>query len=260
MSEKRVTIQGASIRYLEEGSGEPILLLPSSAGRATEYQELIPLLSRRLHVYAVDYPGFGRSDPLPGIEGTEDLAAFILGWLDAVGLRKTHLVGFSLGGWISLLLALAHPERIEALILIATSAGRLPDVPIVSPSGMNFKEILDRFYHRNEVREKLARQRRTLEEREEVLRSSQALARLVKQKKIIPELHHRLKEIRLPTLILSADHDRAIPPVYQERLHSGILSSKRATFIETGHAIVAERPDELAAEILTFIEENPPVH
>jgi pimeloyl-ACP methyl ester carboxylesterase len=255
MIERRVRIRNGSVRYLEGGEGEPILLLPSAAGRATEYREVIPLLSRSFHVYAIDYPGFGQSDPLPSIEGTEDLAAFVIDWMDGVGLSRCHLVGFSLGGWIALLLALSRPERFQTLILIAASGGRLPNVPIISPAGMNFKEILNRFYHRREVREKLARQKSTPEEREEILRSSRALARLVEREKVVPEVHHRLNEIRIPTLIISADHDQAIPMIYQERLHWGILGSKRSVFRETGHAVPAERPMELADEIMKFIRE-----
>lgn len=256
MAEKRITVRGASVRYLEDGEGAPVLLLPSSSGRATEYQEVIPFLSERFHVYAIDYPGFGRSDPLPEIEGTEDLARFVRDWMEAVGLRQAHVVGFSMGGWVSLLLALAHPERVSRLVLIATSGGRLAGVPIVSPSGMSFKEILDRFYHQKEVRDRLARKKLTPEEREEVFRSSRALARLVERKKVIPELHHRLREIKHPTLVVGGDHDRAIPPVYQQRLQSGILSSRLVSLRETGHAVIAERPRELAAEILKFLDQN----
>lgn len=260
MIEKRVRIREGAIRYLEGGEGEPILLLPSAAGRAAEYREVFPLLSKSSHVYAIDYPGFGQSDFLSSIEGTEDLASFVIDWMDAVGLQRCHLVGFSLGGWISLLLALSHPERFRTLILVATSGGRIPGVPIFSPSGMNFKEILNRFYHRREVREKLARQKSTRGEREEILRSSRALARLVERKKLVPELYQRLHEIRIPTLIISADHDRAIPMIYQERLHSGILGSRLSVFRETGHAVPAERPMELTEEVVKFIAKAIPRH
>ncbi len=150
MLEKRINIRNGSIRYLEGGQGEPLLLLPSAAGRATEYGEIFPVLSKSFHVYSVDYPGFGQSDPLPEIVGTEALATFVIDWMDAVGLQRCNLVGFSLGGWVALLLALSDPARFQTLTLVATSGGRLPGVPIVSPSGMNFKEILNRFYHRPE--------------------------------------------------------------------------------------------------------------
>ena len=260
MNEKKINVRGAVIRYSEGGAegdaaceGAPLLLLPSSAGRATEYQEIVPLLEKSFHVYSVDYPGFGQSDPLPSMEGVDDLAAFVLDWLNAVEIQRCHLAGFSMGGWVGLSLALSHPERILKLILIATSGGRLPGVPILNPSGLTYKETLDRFYHRPEIKAKLARQKLTPPEKEEILRSSRALARLVSYQKVIPEFHHRLREIRIPTLIIGADHDRAIPLPFQERLHAEIEKSKLVIFQETGHAVVAERPQELSEEIQKFI-------
>jgi pimeloyl-ACP methyl ester carboxylesterase len=253
MEERTRRVLGATIRSLEGGEGEPLLLLPSAAGRATEYRELFPILEKRFHLYAIDYPGFGKSDPLSGMKGVDDLAGFVLAWLDAAGLERVHLAGFSMGGWISLSLALSHPERIIKLILIATSGGELPGIPIVSPAGMNFKQILDQFYYRPEVRERLARQKLSLEEKEEVLRSSRALNDLVRSGKVIPEFHEALGKMQIPTLIVGADHDRAIPLPYQERLHAAISRSQLVVFQETGHAIVAERPKELAEEIERFI-------
>lgn len=242
------------MHYLEGGEGPPLLLLPSAAGRAIEYQTVIPLLENDFHVYSIDYPGFGRSDPLEEIKGTDDLAGFVLLWMEAVGLDRCHVAGFSLGGWIALSLALSHPKPILKLILIATSAEKRPDIPIINPSGMTYREILDTFYYRPEVREKLARQKRSPSEKEEVLRSSRALAKLVQYHRLIPQLDHRLREIRIPTLIIGADRDAAIPLPYQQRLQAGIEGSQQVVFKETGHAIVAERPEALAEVIRKFLQ------
>lgn len=256
MDEKKALVKGALIRYLEGGKGPPLLLLPSAAGRATEYHPVLPLLERDFHVYSIDYPGFGRSDSLEEIKGTGDLADFVVHWMETVGLKRCHLTGFSLGGWIALSLALTHPERISKLILIATSAERLPEAPIINPSGMTHREILDTFYYRPEVKEKLARQKLTPSEKEEVLRSSRALARLVQYQKLIPRFGDRLGEIRIPALIVAADRDEAIPLPYQDRLHAGIAGSQQVIFRETGHAIIAERPEELAEMIRKFLQNS----
>lgn len=254
INERKIVVDGAAVRYLEAGSGAPLVLLPSASGRAAEYGEVIPFLEKACHVYAIDYPGFGQSDFVEQIEGTGDLARFVLRWMDAVGLTRSHVAGFSLGGWVALTLALDHPERIIKLILIATSAEKLPAIPIINPSGMSHRKILETFYDRREVREKLARQKLSRPEKEEVLRSSRALARLVAHKKLVPQFGCRLQEIQIPTLIVAADRDRAIPLPYQERLHAGIPRSERIIFQETGHAVVAERPKALAEAILKFLQ------
>jgi 4,5:9,10-diseco-3-hydroxy-5,9,17-trioxoandrosta-1(10),2-diene-4-oate hydrolase len=256
MTEKKILVNGVRIRYLEAGKGEPLLLLPSASGRAMEYSEVIPLLEDTFHLYSIDYPGFGQSDFLEQIKGTDDLADFVLRWMEAVGLKKSHFAGFSLGGWVALSLAFSNPERILKLILVATSAGKIPEIPIINPSGMSYKEILNRFYYRPEIKEKLARRRLTSSEKEELLRSSRALARLVQYQKLIPKFDSRLAEIDRPTLIIAADQDQAVPLPYQERLHLGIPQSKLMIFQETGHAIPAERPVELAEAIQHFLEKS----
>ncbi|MFQ5589436.1 MAG: alpha/beta fold hydrolase, partial [Nitrospiria bacterium] len=222
MLEKRVDVRGARIRTLESGSGVPLLLLPSASGRAAEYRELIPKLENNFHLYAIDYPGFGQSDDAPEITGLTGLSEFVAAWMDAVGVRQSHVLGFSMGGWIALSLALSHPDRVTRLILVATSAGILPDVPICNPSGMNFMEILDRFYYRPEIKTKLARQKLSAEEKAEIFRSSRAFDRLVQGGEIAPALYPRLSEIRARTLVIGAEQDRAVPLPYQERLHAGI--------------------------------------
>lgn len=254
--QKRVDVCGSSIRYLEGGKGPPVLLLPSAAGRATEYLEIIPLLEKEFHLYAVDYPGFGRSDPLLMVEKQGDLASFVAAWMDAVGLAQCRLVGFSMGGWVALSIVLSRPERISRLALIGTTAGKIPAVPIISPAGLSFQEILNAFYYRPEIKRRLSQQKLTAEEKEEVYRSSRAFARLLRHMPGIPEFYSRLREITLPTLVIGSDQDRAIPLPHQERLHSGISGSKLVVFKETGHAILVERPFELAEEIRSFLREG----
>ena len=119
---------------------------------------------------------------------------------------------------------------------------------------MSHKEIIDRFYYRPEIKEKLARRKLTPSEKEELLRSSRALARLVEYRKLIPQFDSRLGEIRFPTLVIGADQDQAVPLPYQERLHAGISHSKLVIFQETGHAIPTERPAELADETRKFLQ------
>ncbi len=256
MQEQWTTVRGAKIRHLEAGKergGIPLLLLPSAGGRCVEYREVISLLADTFHCLAIDYPGFGRSDPAKEIEGRLDLAQFVRLWMTAVGLSQVHLVGFSMGGWVALQMAMLCPDNIAKLILIATSATVIPEIPILNPSGMNKREILRTFYFRPEIREKVAREMLSLEEREEVLRSSYAFMKLSAHGKLVPKFSEEVHKIRVPTLVIGATEDKGIPVIYQERLHQEIIGSKLVLFSETGHAIIAERPVETAREIRAFL-------
>jgi len=256
MRELWIEVLGARLRYFEAGEGPPLLLLPSAAGRAAEYFELIPLLEKTAHVFALDYPGFGQSDSLLSLQSSKDFAHFVGEWRKALGFEQCDVAGFSLGGWLALHMALSQPETMGRLILIATSAGKDANVPLISPAGLSFKEILDQFYVRPEVKARLAGQKLSPEEKKEIHRSTQAFDRLVAKGSLLPQFQDCLHEITLPTLVLAADGDRVMPFFYQQQLHRGIPKAQLTVLSECGHAMIAERPHEVAKAMITFLQ-NP---
>ncbi len=254
MREKWLRVSGARVHYWEAGEGPPLLLLPSASGRAVEYHALMPLLAPGARVFALDYPGFGQSDALPHIQSTFDLAVFVDAWRRAVGLEKYTVAGFSMGGWVALWMALTQSARIDRLVLLATSSGKDPDVPLISPAGLGFKEILNRFYSRPSVRETLVRQKLSRKEKQEIHRSTRAFNYLVSHGRVLPALQDRLCEINLPTLIIGALEDRVMPLFYQKQLHAGIPKSELLVLSECGHVLIAERPRDVAEAMTAFFK------
>jgi pimeloyl-ACP methyl ester carboxylesterase len=102
----------------------PPLLLIHGAG-ATHFD--FPPSLQALHSIAPDLPGHGQSDP-PSFHRVEDYAEAIASFIDALNLPEVYLMGHSMGGAISQLLALTMPERVRGLILLATGA-HLPVSP-----------------------------------------------------------------------------------------------------------------------------------
>ena len=111
-------------RYLEAGSGPPLLLLHGMgvASSANTLDLLSPYLSEKFHVIAPDLLGFGL-----GTRAVEAGPSFELivdqvrEFLDYLGLETVHLVGHSLGGWIGTLLAYQSPQRIERLVMMCAA-------------------------------------------------------------------------------------------------------------------------------------------
>jgi len=246
MRELWIQVSGARLRYFEAGEGPPLLLLPSAGGRAAEYFELIPLLEKTAHVFALDYPGFGQSETLLRLKSSKDFAHFVGEWCRVLGFERCDVAGFSLGGWLALHMALSQPEAIGRLILIATSAGKDANVPLISPAGLSFKEILDQFYVRPEIKARLAGQKLSPEEKKEIHRSTRTLDRLLAKGSLIPQLQDCLHEITRPTLVLAAHEDRVMPFFYQK--------AQLTVLSECGHAMIAERPHEVAKAMITFLQ------
>lgn len=124
---KNVEIFGQKIHYLEAGStsNPAVILLHGLGGDTSNWALTIPALSGKYHVYVPDQVGFGKSDkPI-----TNYRVAMLVEFLDVfckkLGIQKAALVGNSLGGWTAAAFAIAHPEKVDKLILV-DAAGYTP--------------------------------------------------------------------------------------------------------------------------------------
>ena len=110
--------QVSATGYSRSGQGEPLVLLHGLGSSRAAWDAIVPALSQRFDVIAVDLPGFGASAPLPA--GTEpspaELATAVAGMLNDLGIDRPHLVGNSLGGWVTMELAKTRPVRSVTLL------------------------------------------------------------------------------------------------------------------------------------------------
>ena len=256
MDEKEVKVNGARIIYFQGGTGPDLILLPSAGGRGKEYKDIFPFLIPYFSVTSLDYPGFGRSDELKEVDGVEKLADFTTTWLKTIGVDSFFLAGFSMGGAIALQIALKAPDQIRKLCVIATAAGIINDIPIISPVGLNMKEILTFFYYRPEVKERIKNEKLTADEKKEIHRSSQTFARMDKDSKVFKNFFNLLPSIYCQTLVIGAENDLVVPIPYQEAIFNQLPRARWKTFPETGHFIIVERPKELALELTHFFNET----
>jgi pimeloyl-ACP methyl ester carboxylesterase len=130
VKENFIEVEGLRIRYLEEGGGPPVLLLHgASLGSSADVWtgNLSGLAAHGLRVIACDQPGFGLSDN-PGDPSVAYRMRFLLAFMDALGLRKAHLVGHSQSGRIAVTLALEHGERVSRVVVLGTGS-LLPPLP-----------------------------------------------------------------------------------------------------------------------------------
>ena len=121
-----VEVNGLQVHYKTMGEGEPVLVLLHGFGASLfSWHKVMEPLSKMGTVIAFDRPAFGlTARPLPGAwtgaspYSTEAQVELAVGLLDALGVERAILVGNSAGGTIAMLTALAHPERVQALVLV----------------------------------------------------------------------------------------------------------------------------------------------
>jgi pimeloyl-ACP methyl ester carboxylesterase len=133
LPDKYVQVNDLHIRYIEKGSGRPLICIHGLdiSLCAEQYLVNIDALSEVAHVYALDMPGWGLSDyPAHGYSFPFWVET-IKGFCEALNLEEVDIMGQSLGGWFAALFAYYYPERVRRVILIG-NAGMNP-----APQGMS---------------------------------------------------------------------------------------------------------------------------
>src|SRR5215207_4002905 len=108
----------ARVAYYEEGNGEPLLLLHGCPFSSYIWRKVIARLSSRYRCLAPDLLGLGDTETQEGTDWSlRAQAAMVIGFLDALGIERAHVVGHDHGGAIAQLLASKHPERVDRLVI-----------------------------------------------------------------------------------------------------------------------------------------------
>ncbi len=124
MNGEYLSLHGIQLFFAVSGAGQPLLFIHGNTGSSRWFSRAMDISGYRS--YALDLPNFGRSDPYPGVVDLSVYADWVLRFMDEVGLEEPVMVGHSLGGGVVQALALRHPDRAKALILIDS----------VSPKGL----------------------------------------------------------------------------------------------------------------------------
>jgi pimeloyl-ACP methyl ester carboxylesterase len=108
----------------DSGGGQPVLLLHGVGCGADDWIGPAKHFRGQFHVIRVDMRGHGRSSSPAGDWRLADFIDDLVAILDRLGVERTHVAGFSMGGLLAQGLALEHPDRVEKLAILAATSGR----------------------------------------------------------------------------------------------------------------------------------------
>lgn len=266
-----VEIDGMSVHLRDQGrrdDPEPIVLLHGTSASLHTWEGWVKELARQRRVISLDLPGFGLTGPFPdGDYRVEHYTHFLLALLDHLRVNRVVLVGNSFGGQLAWRFALAHPERSARLVLV-DAAGyprnaesvpigfRLAGIPALAPL---MGRLLPRSMIESSVRNVYGDPDKVddgLVERyyQLTLRAGnrQALRQRFAQAPS-GELHERIGELELPTLIIWGGRDRLIPVSNAERFAADIEGSQLVLFEALGHVPQEEEPQRTVAVLISFL-------
>src|SRR5437660_406068 len=219
------------VAWFEAGRGEPLILIHGLADDHRAWRRTLPDLMLRHRVILYDLRGHGETS-LGEPDGTlRQLAADLVGLMDALGVERTDVAGFSLGGTIAMRTAVDYPGRVRGLVLVATSSrvGRSAAdwyrqrMAMVDAGDPQLRETLDRdtadVYAESpgELEEGLIIRRQSTADPRGYRNACVAMAAL-NASPLDPELDR----ITAPTLIVASERDRHCPPKAAEIIAAGI--------------------------------------
>src|ERR1700690_4461174 len=120
-------VRGVRTHLLKGGRGRPLLVLHPELG-ANMWFPYHEALAARFQVFAPDHLGFGESERPEWLERIDDLVFHYVDLLDMLGLERVSIIGTSLGGRVAAELAVAHPQRVERLVLVGASGLKVDGV------------------------------------------------------------------------------------------------------------------------------------
>lgn len=265
-----VNVDGRWANVVELGSGPPLLFVHGLSGCWQNWLEQLPAFAATHRVIAVDLPGFGASE-LPVREiSMAGYARFLDELLEALGVAEpVAVVGNSMGGFVAAELALALPQRVERLVLVAAAGvsgdrvNRAPALTVARALGLVTAWGASRhepFARRPRLRWLTLRFVARHPERlpaplaYELMEGSGRAGFLPALDSLLSyNLRDRLPEIPCPTLIVWGADDRVVPVGDAHRFERMIADTRTVILPETGHVPMIERPavfNRLLAEFL----------
>lgn len=256
-----ITTDQGIVHYEVFGRGKPVILLHGWLGSWGLWQETMAHLGKYYRTYALDFWGFGESGKKRETYAIQDFVSLVNQFMEQLGISRAPLVGHSMGGTVSLSVAIRYPERVSKVVVIGSPimgsslawplklAGHRPiafmlfnmmsvfrlGMRIASPficRDERFPAMMDRDLSRTTV--------------ESFLRSIASLRRT--------DLRPALDQIRIPTMGVYGDRDIIVDPKQWKPMQHGIANARIERFPTAGHFLMLEEPLRFAETLKTFLD------
>lgn len=258
-----ITTDQGIVHYEVYGRGRPVILLHGWLGSWGLWQETMTYLGRYYRTYALDFWGFGESGKKRETYAVQDFVALVDQFMDRLGIFEAPLVGHSMGGTVSLSVAIQFPQRVRKVVVIGSpivgSSLALPlklagyrfiasmlfnkmwafrgAMKVASPficSDPRFSGMMDRDLTSTTV--------------ESFLRSIASLHRT--------DLRPMLSQVKIPVMGMYGDRDNIVSPREWKPLLAGVPHAKIVRWKRAQHFIMLDTPQDFMENLKTFLDQE----
>lgn len=248
-------IDGMKLNYKKQGNGRKVILLHGWGGSADSFLPVFNHLSSFCEVYALDFPGFGESDPPPVPWDVTDYSRMLLKFFEILEIDKAVLIGHSFGGRVSILFSALNPSYVEKVVLV-DSAGIIPKrtwkyhfkvnrfklakkLFMLIPARGSKEERLESFYKKYGSSD--------YKQAGSALR--QTFVRVVNQ-----DLRGYLPRIKASTLLIWGEDDQDTPLYFGQIMEKEIPDAGLVVFKGAGHFSYLDKINDFNIIVSKFLE------
>ncbi len=257
-----ITTDQGIVHYEVYGRGRPVILLHGWLGSWGLWQHTMGYLGRYYRTYALDFWGFGESGRKQNTFAVQDFVSMVDQFMERLGIIRAPLVGHSMGGTVSLSVAIRYPERVSKVVVVGSPivgsslalllklAGYRPvanmvfqfmwalrlglrlSAPVICQNP-NWYKMIERDLSRTTL--------------ESFFNSIASLRRT--------DLRPFLNQIKIPALGMYGDKDVIVHPKQWQPMDAGIPNVTIARYKKAGHFIMLDEPDHFAETLRAFLEQ-----
>jgi len=262
-----ITTDQGIVHYEVYGRGRPVILLHGWLGSWGLWQETMAYLGRYYRTYALDFWGFGESGKKRDTYAVKDFVSLVDQFMEQLGIARAPLVGHSMGGTVSLSVAIQYPQRVSKVVVVGSPVvgsslslllklfGRRIIAMIVYHNLWALRlgfHLLAPFYSRDRRWPDMMDRDISRTTLESFLLSIASLRRT--------DLRSSLSNIQVPAMGMYGDKDIVVSPGQWKPLQEGIPHARVERFPQAGHFIMLDEPQKFMEVLRNFIDIKDPVN
>lgn len=247
-----IDLDGLHLSILEAGTGDPIIFVHGVVTTSNIFPKYVGAYSPGFRGIAVDLRGYGDSDkPSTGFT-IDQFSQDLIKLADALQIEKPVWVGVSMGGMILQRLALDHPDRVRALVLVSTTDGAMildKDIPTIG-APRDYRHVSKNMIVESFPPNTQAKIYQPLLDRIPTWNATVIREALTSMSRF--NVHGQLSRIKVPTLVMVGAKDDVATPAIAKGIQAQIAGSQLVEF-NTGHFMMAENPERFRTVLGEFL-------
>jgi pimeloyl-ACP methyl ester carboxylesterase len=260
-----ITTDQGIVHYEVFGRGRPVILLHGWLGSWGLWQETMAEIGRYYRTYALDFWGFGESGKKRDTYDVQDFVSLVDQFMEQLGISQAPLVGHSMGGTVSLSVAIQYPHRARKVVVVGSPMvgsslnlllklfGRKPVAYVVYNNMWGFQlfyRLLGPLYSKDKRWPEMMDRDLSKTTLESFLYSIASLRKT--------DLRPRLNEIKIPAMGMYGDRDIVVHPGQWKDMLAGVPHARIERFHEAGHFIMLDEPQKFTETLKNFLDEEHP--